>query len=152
MSEITYTCIHENKHHSYSDVFGSREIAKYRIGRPDGSPMKLFNVSEAEAISIVTNLPDELLEVVKQHYGLVEAAATDVVENLINELPDETPETPIVDGVYVDDEGDLNVNLEEMTVKDLKSLCKQLGITGYSDLNKEELIAAINQEVDDSDE
>lgn len=70
--EITHVCIHPNKHHSYSDVFGSREPSVYVIGRPDGSPMKLYNVGYDEAVSLVTTLPEELLEVVKAHYGLIE--------------------------------------------------------------------------------
>lgn len=49
-------------------------MAAYCIGRPDGARMALYNVTQQQAEEIVTNLPEELLELVKSHYNLVEAA------------------------------------------------------------------------------
>lgn len=37
------------------------------------------------------------------------------------------------------------VPANEMTVKELKAVCKDLGITGYSDKDKEELISLIDE-------
>lgn len=122
MKQISYCCFSENKHHSYSDVFGSRELTAYRIGRPDGSPMKMFNVSQSEAESICRNLPAELLDVVKEEYKLVEAATNEDNSN-----------KPLVEIIK---------EMKDMPAKGLKAICKELDIksTGKT---KEKMIEAI---------
>lgn len=102
----------------YSDVYASRERAKYRIGRPDGSPMSCYNLSEKETITILTNLPPELVEVVKQHYKTSEDQTVTVDEGLA---------------------------LEEMSRDNLRQLCKDLDIKSYGKMTKEEMIAAIEE-------
>lgn len=52
---------------AYSEVYGSRELASYRLGRPDGSIVRTFAISKREAVEVVKNLPAEL----KQEAGLV---------------------------------------------------------------------------------
>ena len=118
MKQISYCCFSENQHHSYSDVFGSRELTAYRIGRPDGSPMKMFNVSKNEAESICRHLPVELLEIVKDEYGLVSASETNKeLYQVIKEM-------------------------KEAPVKSLKTICKELDIKPAGK-TKEKMIEAI---------
>jgi hypothetical protein len=40
------------------------------------------------------------------------------------------------------------VNAEDYTVKELKDKCKELGLSGYSRKNQDELIEMINNELD----
>lgn len=51
-----------------------------------------------------------------------------------------------------DDMVDYDKPLEDMTVKELKAEAKELGITGYSGMDREQLIAAIEGEEDDTEE
>lgn len=117
--EITHVCIHPNKHHSYSDVFGSREPSAYVIGRPDGSPMKLYNVGYDEAVSLVTTLPEELLEVIKAHYGLIEGEEKPfVAADLTPEQLEEVKQYfSLVDVVFVTDVTEDGLLSEEELVK-----------------------------------
>ena len=110
--------IYRTNTHCYSDVYASREKAIYRIGRPDGSPMSCYNISLNEAKSILANLPSELVDYVKEYYG-IEGKATDPEEK--------------------------DVPLEDMSRSDLRQLCKDLEITGYGKWSKEEMIAAIEK-------
>lgn len=160
MSEIPYCCISKNVHHSYSDVYASRDRTAYRIGKPDGSPMKMYNVSESEAISIVTHLPEELLEAVKKHYNLVEAAPGAGVNTTseadhaghTDELTDDELISLLSDKSVSEDKEDFNVEINDMDVPQLRELAKQLEIRGYSKMTKDVLIAAINDVVDSQEE
>jgi len=125
-----------------SDVFNSSGVAKYQIGLEDGSPIKKYNITEKEAHEILTNLPEELLEFVKAHYNLADVTITQHIP-IVN-VP--TVEDVIVIPVGLDDGETLD--LEPMTVEDLRSLARQLDIKGYSRMNKAELHEAINEIVD----
>lgn len=124
--------------HSYSDVYASRQKTKYRIGRPDGSPMMCYNISEAEAKTILTSLPDELLEVVKEHYNLVPAHQTFYG---VGEVEQMIPKTEEDMTVPVEED----ISLDEMTRDQLRDICKQLEIKGYGKWSKEEMIEAIEK-------
>lgn len=168
--------------HSYSDVYASREKTKYRIGRPDGSPMMCFNISEKEAVTILTSLPNELLEIVKDHYGLEEPKPFDP-SSLSNELLEYIKEHyGLTEGSHfgvgevdraipIENEEDTKhpeyppeteedtttpveegISLEEMTRDQLRDLCKQLEIKGYGKWSKEEMIKAIETLATESDD
>lgn len=139
---IQPTKMFEKGTRAYSQVYGSRELAKYFIGRPDGAIALLFPVSEKEAHEIVTNLPDELLELVKEHYGLVPAA---VKADSIEEAAQEEEAEPLL----VDVDG---IDIDELDVTQLKDLAKQLDIKGYSKMTKDKLILAIGALAEASEE
>lgn len=123
MSEINYCCISKSPFHSYSDVFASNQLTTYQIGRPDGPQMRMYNISEEEAKTICRNLPSELLEVVKEHYGLKEAAYPEGnnMERTLIEVIKEIKTAPL---------------------KEIKAICKELDIktTGKT---KDKLIESI---------
>lgn len=149
MTEITHVCIHPNKHHSYSDVFGSREAAAYIIGRPDGSPMKLYNIGQSEVVSLLTTLPEELLEIVKEHYNLVEAAPAEPTIEDIEHLAQAITEAPPSVDVDLDD---FNIDVESMELPQLRSLAKQLDIKGAHKLGKAKIIELIDELVTNQQE
>jgi glycine cleavage system protein P-like pyridoxal-binding family len=143
--------IFEKSVHAYSQVYSSRERAKYFIGRPDGAIGLLFAVSEREMNEIMTNLPEELLEAAKKHYGLV--SISDVSKSI-----EETFET---ENVLVHPSGEVAIELTEqedleevdiykMNIKQLRQVASQLEIKGYTKYDKEELLKKI-EEVADSE-
>lgn len=157
--------------HSYSDVYASRQKTKYRIGRPDGSPMMCYNISEEEAKTILTSLPPELLEVVKKHYHLFAEGEVFKPENLsetfIEAIKEHYNLVPVhqtfygtgeVDQMIPKTEEDTNVPveediaLEEMTRDQLRDICKQLEIKSYGKWSKEEMINAIEKTALESDD
>lgn len=142
---------------SYSDVYASREKTAYRVGRPDGSPMTCFNLSEREAKEMLSHLPEELLQHVKDHYDLVPSAVLkELEEELADGMMSKNQYEDIVDTDVTDEsivsELEEGVPLEEMTRDQLRDVCKTLEITGYSKLSKDELIAAIYKHAEESEE
>lgn len=123
--------------HLMSDVYGSRSKAAYVVGRPDGPLSNIFALSKEEAIEIVQNLPEEL----KQYCS---APVEEVNEVEIAEHFEEVSPVLVED---VDLEGYEKVaeemavsKYQALTVKALKELAKERGLTGYSKLNEAELI------------
>lgn len=113
--------------------------------------MAIFNVSEQEAREIFTNLPEELLEIVKSHYGLG-AAETPTVQTVDEKPSDEgtAHEIVLVDDIQLNDDEEKTVeksDLKKLTVKELKDYAKLLEIKGYSKLNEHELIEAVYQKL-----
>lgn len=136
---------------SYSDVYASREKTAYRVGRPDGSPMSCYNLSEREAKELLENLPEELLEHVKEHFGLVEGGFPDKEEpSSVNEAKELIEEVKKESEVVAELEDGLP--LEEMTRDKLRDLCKQLDITGVSKYTKDELVEAIYKHAEESED
>lgn len=75
---------------------------------------------------------------------LCEKCADELVQNILDskhEVPTPTidPEQPL-DVIMID-----GVPVTNMTVKELKEICKDLGCAGYSAMNKEELIRLIDE-------
>lgn len=133
------------KIHAYSGL--SREKAVYSVGRPDWAKMQNLSISANEAREIMTNLPPELLEIVKDHYGLVKLTDNVLRDNTIT--TDDISSLTSEDQVVTVEEG---IALEEMTRDELRQLCKQLEITGYSSWSKEKLIEAIEKVALESDD
>ena len=133
---------------SYSDVYASREKTAYRVGRPDGSPMSCYNLSEREAKELLENLPEELLDHVKEHFGLVEGES--------GELVPETEATELIEEVKEETEALESLEdgkpLEEMTGDELRDLCKQLGLTGYSRMKNDEMVELLYKHAEESDD
>lgn len=127
------TQIFKSTVHAYSDVYGSRQKAEYAIGRPDGARASCFNLSENEVKEILDNLPEEFE---------IKAPEKD------NETSKDVNETTI-------DSGQLNEfmnqeeekNLEDMSVPELRKEAKSIGISGYSDMRRDELVKAIYAEL-----
>lgn len=134
------TSIFPIKTHAYSDVYASRTRAIYSVGRPDGALARNFNLSKDEAEQIVTNLPEELLEVVKEHYGLVEGEKEPETEQEVEEVEE-----------VKEDESVPSKTIEEMTARELKDLARQLEIP-YSNKSKDEMVESINKFLDESDD
>lgn len=167
-NEITVCIIQKVDIPSYSDVFASRERTAYRVGRPDGSLMKVFNIGESEAYTICTNLPEDLLEIIKEHYGLVtidEANAKMSPEQLEAEdrelaevVP--APELPPTEPIEVADalpdavieEVVEGMDIESLTRGELRGLARQLEIKNYSKMTVAELKSAIEEVVNTPEE
>ncbi|WP_315074083.1 Rho termination factor N-terminal domain-containing protein [uncultured Clostridium sp.] len=45
------------------------------------------------------------------------------------------------------EDGKYDVNYNDMTVEQLKNICKEKGLDGYSNLNKDDLIAFMNENI-----
>lgn len=117
------------------------------LGRPDWTVSKCTALSERETVEALTNLPDDLLELVKSHYGLSGAAETPVIQTV-----DESTNHKVLltDDVNLNDEDEKTVeksDLKKLSVKELKENAKLLEIKGYSKLNEDELIEAIYQKL-----
>jgi hypothetical protein len=151
---------------------GSRERASYFVGRPDWAHALRTYISENEAKSIVTNLPEELLEAVKEHYGLVEKGT------FTNGLPGEVlavtpnPDELLAAQILVKVEEELKdgslgseqfatiknevlkpsepeeVDIYSMNITQLRQVASQLEIKGYTKYTKDELIKKIEEATD----
>jgi hypothetical protein len=125
-----------------------RERASYFIGRPDWAMAQRTNISEREALEIVKNLPEELLEVVKEHYKLVPMEV--VAESIV-----ETFEKPVL----IHDNGEIElteeeetIDLDKMNITQLRKLASELEIKSYTKYDKEELKAKIEELVESEGE
>lgn len=141
--------------------FGNREIASFYIGRPDGPTSNLYAISEREAHELITNLPDELLEVIKNHYGLGKAIDSDkeyasqVLEKVEEELKDGVLGTKQYESIKeevltpLDDE---EVDVYSMNITQLRQVASELEIKGYTKYNKEELLKKIEKVAEASED
>lgn len=135
--------------------FGNREIASFFIGRPDGPTSNLYAVSEREAHELVTNLPDELLELIKTHYGLYESViepdkevAAQILVKVEEELQDGTLGAKqfeaIKEEVLTPSDED-EVDIYDMNITQLRQVASQLEIKGYTKYSKDELLKKIEE-------
>lgn len=157
--EITVCIIQKVDIPSYSDVFASRERTAYRVGRPDGSLMKVFNIGESEAYTICTNLPEELLEIIKDHYGLIELDKANVkmtpeqLEAEDKELAKVTaPEVSSEVSDALTEAVDEGMDIESLTRDELRGLARQLEIKNYSKMTVDQLKSAIDEVVNAPEE
>jgi Rho termination factor, N-terminal domain len=129
---------------AYSDVFGSREKVAYFIGRPDSTYLKCYGLSERETIELLTNLPEELLEVVKKHYHLI--PDPNHAPSLMDKETKETAvEAETVEEFIEAHEKAEEVDLHEFSRNELRELAKELGVKGYADMKKDDLVQAIEE-------
>lgn len=112
------------------DTFQCHERSAYFIGKPDAPKNTLTKVCEKCASELVSHI-------VKNH-AAVEVNA-DPVPNVSE--GDSLPFEPSIEDL-LEIGGKLIV---DMNLKDLKAACKSLGLSGYSDKNREELIALLDE-------
>lgn len=121
----------------------------------------------------MTNLPDELLELVKEHYNLVGATENvaapggglkeitgispaavnpesfvDPADDWLEPTPVKVDADPVQDGMEIVPESVEAIDdLNELTVDELTDLAKELKLKGYSKLTKPDLINLIEDEL-----
>jgi hypothetical protein len=153
---------------TYSDVYASRASAAYMIGRPDGAMGKRYAVSKDEALEIVTNLPEELLEAVKEHYSLIPSGVTAylakaaepvtaeaILQKVEEELQDGTlglKQFEAIKAEYEDPAEEEGIDLGSMNIKQLRKVASDLGITGYTKYDKDTLKEKIETFAAESEE
>lgn len=123
-----------------------RERAAYFIGRPDWAMANRIAVSEREAVEIVQNLPEALLNVIKEHYGLVEVEK--VAESIVENVKEVESIVIAPDGEVSINDTDDDMDIEKMNLTQLRQLAKQLDIPSYSRLNTTDLRKKINELVE----
>ena len=123
--------------HQESSVFLGRDYNKSR----NFSSQVAYQIDE-EVRKIISEQYEVAKNIIKENIDLLELIAETLIER--ETLTKEQIEYLVEHGVMDDETENSAENLENLTVVELKELAKEKNITGYTKLNKQELIDVLN--------
>lgn len=123
--------------HQESSVFLGRDYNKSR----NFSSQVAYQIDE-EVRKIISEQYEVAKNIIKENIDLLELIAETLIER--ETLTKEQIEYLVEHGVMDDETENSDENLENLTVVELKELAKEKNITGYTKLNKQELIDVLN--------
>jgi len=123
--------------HQESSVFLGRDYNKSR----NFSSQVAYQIDE-EVRKIISEQYEVAKNIIKENIDLLELIAETLIER--ETLTKEQIEYLVEHGVMEDETENSDENLENLTVAELKELAKEKNITGYTKLNKQELIDVLN--------
>lgn len=123
--------------HQESSVFLGRDYNKSR----NFSSQVAYQIDE-EVRKIISEQYEVAKNIIKENIDLLELIAETLIER--ETLTKEQIEYLVEHGVMDDETENSDENLENLTVAELKELAKEKNITGYTKLNKQELIDVLN--------
>ena len=123
--------------HKESSVFLGRDYNKSR----NFSSQVAYQIDE-EVRKIISEQYEVAKNIIKENIDLLELIAETLIER--ETLTKEQIEYLVEHGVMDDETENSAENLENLTVVELKELAKEKNITGYTKLNKQELIDVLN--------
>lgn len=123
--------------HQESSVFLGRDYNKSR----NFSSQVAYQIDE-EVRKIISEQYEVAKNIIKENIDLLELIAETLIER--ETLTKEQIEYLVEHGVMEDETENSDENLENLTVVELKELAKEKNITGYTKLNKQELIDVLN--------
>lgn len=119
--------------------------AAYYIGRPNQKHTGTLQVLCEKCANELVESCVAFGEAVEVNADPVQVASVSEPVANVSEVPNDSEPLPFED-IEIEFNGKL---LSDMTEKELKAACKELGIKGYSDKNKTELIALIDEATND---